>query len=188
MKYTLLTFTALSGVTFAQNFITPDSLSSTATSNPTREPLTAIIDGVTDSSLGQGVHLDDSTNTFPLDISFAFDTPQKINGFRLWNGWNYPGSSVEDFTLTFKDSGGSVLGSFSGTGSEPWSVASSSDFNDFSFAAIDNVSSIDWTIISTTVGGCEIREVAFSAVPVPEPSSPALLGLAGLALVLRRRK
>jgi len=56
-------------------------------------------------------------------------------------------------------------------------------------AAYANVQSIRLTGVNTDPGAFD--EVAFSSVSsaaVPEPSSAALLGLGGLALILRRRK
>jgi len=50
--------------------------------------------------------------------------------------------------------------------------------------------SISTAGLFTTTGGVRLKDidVSFDVVTVPEPSSSALLGLGGLALILRRRK
>jgi len=46
----------------------------------------------------------------------------------------------------------------------------------------------DLTITTTNPAGGRAPLAGFQIVEVPEPSSAALLGLGGLALILRRRK
>ena len=190
--FTQITLTILFGVLVggadAAVLITPDGASTTATlaTGPTRGPVTNLIDGIADSSNGQSIFIQTSSDTLPVTISFEFNTEQTLEGFRLWNGWNSPGNAVVDFNLNFRDSGGSSLFMFSGTGTDPAGIASAADFDDFTFTSIANVSSVDFVILtSNSANGPELREVGFLAV-VPEPSSALLLVSGAIAVGMRR--
>ncbi len=50
---------------------------------------------------------------------------------------------------------------------------------------IDNGSAVQFV---SNPDGTQVRQITFAETAVPEPSSTALLGLGGLALILRRRK
>ena len=172
-------------------FITPDAATTTATvgTGSSRGPVDNLIDGITDSSSGQSVFFPTASNTFPVTISFEFNADQNVNGFRLWNGWSSPGNAIANFDLTFRDDMGAILDSFSGTGTQPVGIAAPTDFDNFLFSEVANVSTVDLTI-TTVIGaaGPEFREVAFSTTPVPEPSSTVLLGVFGLFLAGIRKR
>ncbi|MGB0993072.1 MAG: PEP-CTERM sorting domain-containing protein [Akkermansiaceae bacterium] len=53
---------------------------------------------------------------------------------------------------------------------------------------VDTASSNVFLVINTNGGQVRVDNVRLDIEPVPEPSSAALLGLGGLALILRRRK
>lgn len=76
-----------------------------------------------------------------------------------------------------------VGGSATATASAP-----SGDFDRYVFFEIDGVAGDTFTVSTTSDSDSGISGIAFETVPIPEPSSTALLGLGGLALILRRRK
>lgn len=81
----------------------------------------------------------------------------------------------------------SLSGALTGTGSYSGTV----DLGSLGIAGIDTVGDIDGFFIAfagNEVGGGTTWVDTLAVTAVPEPSATALLGLAGLALILRRRK
>jgi len=93
--------------------------------------------------------------------------------FQVWFNDNRNGSTVNANTLTGADGGVELLGN--------------GQYAIGTFTA-DSTGSQDltWTETGSISGGATLNLVQLRAVP--EPSSAALLGLGGLALLLRRRK
>jgi hypothetical protein len=124
-----------------------------------------------------------SLGTISLDLAGDFD----IDAFYLWNDINIVNEGVRSFRLDFFDSTDISVGS-SGT----LSAVSKFAANEYTFAsAFRQVSRVDMVILGVS-GRVEIREIGFAgapSAPVPEPSTPALfaLGLAGIALLARRK-
>ncbi len=187
MKYTLITLTALSGAAFAQS-ITPTSVSGPETTHPGYGALSTIIDGDTS---GTGGIVNELNTSGPVTYTFGFDAPQDLTSLAVWQDeGTYASQGIDGFTLTFLDSAGTQIGS-SLSSNLAASTTPSFDPNPevYSFETVSGVSSVRLDITSAHNGWSDVREVAFNvAAPVPEPSSAALLGLGGLALILRRRK
>lgn len=132
-------------------------------------------------------------------------------GDALW--MNNHNSNTGDFgwVLTFTDLDDSILYDFtvlatSGNNAGSWSVTTGTGDTDNENYGIDRDNVLSWTNVASDGGtvvltgaatatadisGNTFRNagIAFASVTaVPEPSSTALLGLGGLALLMRRRK
>lgn len=134
-----------------------------------------------------------------FDLGFDMDLTNAV----LWKYGNKSGSpahSMKDFSFQF-NSAAAGTGTFSGaTSSFTLGLPSAGTGTSlggqvtqapetFSFSATD-VRYVKMSLISNhptgTAGNVSFNGIRFAAVP--EPSSTALLGLGGLALILRRRK
>jgi len=85
------------------------------------------------------------------------------------------------------DLGASISGvsvTFDGTSAGAHQSGQTSDAQDWGSFDISGVTSVTWTVPA----GSFAERVRFSAVTVPEPTSAALLGLGGLALLGRRKR
>ncbi len=184
MKYTLITLAALSGTAFAQT-ITNGNFSDTSGMDVDTSPGGTVFNGVPAgwaSSNGIVQVLDYNAFGNPSGFSSnyidTYDTlqavtlSQAVNGFTPgqqytlsydWGNWS---TTPYDMTISM----GNGLASHTGTGTETLSVA-------FNHTNGDSGSGFNTTNFTVT-----------PVNPVPEPSSAALLGLGGLALILRRRK
>jgi hypothetical protein len=100
-----------------------------------------------------------------VDVTFSTD-----------GGFNF-NTLVED--SEYDDFGGFAMSSTTGPG-----VAETKTFT--AVAGVTHIKFTDSTNHGATYTG--IGEIRFGAAAVPEPSTTALLGLGGLALILRRRK
>ncbi len=80
----------------------------------------------------------------------------------------------------------SFVGGTSGTFSQTYDISGFGG-GDFSIADVSNVLAV-FTVNAGAVGDGAISIDNFNMTAVPEPSSAALLGLGGFALILRRRK
>jgi hypothetical protein len=129
-----------------------------------------------------------STTAASLDL-FSFTVAgTDLDSQTLRLGVHFDGYSSNDglnFTWT-QTVGGSATAS-SGT------VISANDGYDFAFFDLNGASAGDTFVLSvsdnyTTSKWLNYDGVVFDTAPIPEPSSTALLGLGGLALLLRRRR
>ncbi len=133
-----------------------------------------------------------SNFTFPASILFEFSVGQTLSELHIWN-YAFKGGvetgGINAFTLDFFDGAGGTGSAIGAQVSDTTPIAAlptiSVDTTTFSDRV--GVRSVLLTM-NTSQGGTFVgaREIAFNAVP--EPSSTALLGLGGLALILRRRK
>jgi hypothetical protein len=202
------------GLASAQ-LVRPDSATASSTFSSSYDIGNAI-DG---SGLPAGFTLDDTHAAYARDnhwttrngaiaagtanATFFFDTPQTIAQFHLWNHQSNGGLAsngfyaVTQFDLRFFDADNNLLG-------EVLDVAAVggvgvSAVQSFALPTFDNVSSVYFGIDAnsaplthTGVNYTGVAEVAFSASPIPEASTSALLtlgllGLLGGAPALRRR-
>ncbi|MEJ6573377.1 MAG: PEP-CTERM sorting domain-containing protein [Akkermansiaceae bacterium] len=58
----------------------------------------------------------------------------------------------------------------------------------FDLTGVQDGDTFQLTVADVSIGWNHVAGVTFDTAPVPEPSTTALLGLGGLALILRRRK
>ena len=139
-----------------------------------------------------GLNLDNqylSDNTDGETFTFAF-TNQTIGEILIWNYSQNDARGLDAITKVEIDTGSGftdlslslTLQTASAAGDKAQSLGLGT--------AYTGVNAIRLTVAQADTGGGEsaggFNEVAFSTVP--EPSSAALLGLGGLALILRRRK
>ncbi|MBT8036430.1 MAG: PEP-CTERM sorting domain-containing protein [Verrucomicrobiae bacterium] len=124
--------------------------------------------------------------TFSLDQTISFDdmTFKTINETitlrsTAWVGDADASGTGWSFTTDATYGTFSILGA-SGPGTYDITTAGVSDVA----AGTD----ITFGYLGGAGGGEELSSFTITAAPVPEPSSTALLGLGGLALILRRRK
>ncbi|MFC5050438.1 PEP-CTERM sorting domain-containing protein [Rubritalea spongiae] len=99
---------------------------------------------------------------------------------------------TRDFRLAYSIDGGSEVEIQGWTGSQ---VLGSQTVNNYDFADFTTSDSVEFRIYwggsANNNGNARVYSDSFTlngSVAVPEPSSTALLGLGGLALILRRRK
>lgn len=105
-----------------------------------------------------------------------------------FHSWDPAGiTSPGDWTVTI----GGVTRNFTNSNQATGTAGNSSDVIDlstqFTEAQLQNTSGL--TLAGASNGGITaVSEYTITSTPVPEPSATALLGLGGLALILRRRK
>ncbi len=188
MKYTLITLAALSGISFGQT-ITTASISGT---DDKGRDLNRLLNGDTSGGNFVGWNGGQPYNTtipsFNIDLGGVYD----LTSFSLWNNAGSvltDAQGFKDLDLVFRNSGGNVIStleirSISSDGTSPFNQPLS----------VSNVASVDLNGVDSyflSLGSSDftLRQISFSGTaPVPEPSSTALLGLGGLALILRRKK
>ena len=123
--------------------------------------------------------------------TFSFTTAQSLTNFYLWNHLSTvpPANStnyyVTQFDLIFRNSSNNIIDSINNL----TAVAGGGAVQVYSFAQIDNVSSVTFSIDSNAgeiyTGLAEVR---FGLTAIPEPPVAAFtLGLLGLLAGVRRR-
>ena len=132
---------------------------------------------------------DRPTITIDFDLGGTFD----VDSVHLWN-WTYTGATdtrgVTSMDISFSSNGTDFVNTLQDVAFTPYAAASTSATSETqTFAAVNGVTHIRLTDINnagdTYIGFSEIR---FGAAAVPEPTTTALLGLGGIALILRRRR
>jgi hypothetical protein len=141
-------------------------------------------------------------------IVFDLGDTYNVEGIHVWNYWDVganPNQGVDDvnvlFATTLSDTFGSaasVANDFSGSVSLNFAEQTATAFQGAGeLVSLGSTKSARYvlfdiqtnhgygTLESSRVG---IGEVRFTGTAVPEPATTALLGLGGLALILRRRK
>lgn len=99
-------------------------------------------------------------------IQFYFSDTRTVSGIDL-RQLHFDDGNGNDSTIFTRGSGMSTYGTFVADGTGTQTINYTSD---------------------TPSGGVGLNGYVISTTPVPEPTSSALLGLGGLALILRRRK
>ncbi len=196
MKYTLITLAVLSGTAFAQTIVNGDfsDISGMTGGNVlTGVPTGWISDnGANVQVLTPGFQNNPAgfTSNY-VDINFSAQTSsisQNVSGFTSgqqytlsydWGNWY---STPYDMTISM----GGVSASHVGTG------VTTASANSFTFTADSDTETLRIAYNHTngdSQSGFNTTNFTVTPVnPIPEPSSAALLGLGGLALILRRRK
>lgn len=130
----------------------------------------------------------------PGSLSLEFDAINNADGINsklhtLVSNGTGTGPYVENryFTGTYSTNLSMVIN----TGSDLSTASVEFFINGVSQGTINHdVTGLDTLVIGNELGsgGTDIGSITFSSEAIPEPSSAALLGLAGVALVLRRRR
>ena len=140
-----------------------------------------------------------SSYTTPLDIIFTVPTDSTVGAIHTWPAagtteWN-TNNNMESADLSFSFDGGSTFTTTITVGDFARDFTSSKTTQTIEFAQQTGVDAIKLTNIYRFGGsigspGMNIAEIRFSEETsvIPEPSTTALLGLGGLALIFRRRK
>ncbi len=201
MKYTLITLAALTGATFAQTITNGDFSDTSGMTTKTDGEGTYYV-GVPNgwtSDNGNVQVLTASVRDNPANFSSnyvdvdnatqAVTLSQEVSGFITgkqytlsydWGNWH---SNPYDMTISMGN------GSASHIGNDGVKLATN---NSFTFTASGTTETLSIKYNHTngdSFTGFDSTNFKVTPVnPVPEPSSAALLGLGGLALILRRRK
>lgn len=143
--------------------------------------LAQLADGITtDGYPYNGFASWDSSGTITLDLDNAYD----LDGFILWNDVNVTGEGIAHFRLDFFGVGNSLLGSAGVFLAPQYQVEPET----FGFGPIHGVRRVDLVVIDSNQGPAfnriEIRELGFTTVAVPEPSSILLAATGGFVLLL----
>lgn len=137
-------------------------------------------------SLYNAVSSSDYTLTFTLDNSYNY----AISGYLSFVfGNQYGGNPNASITLAHAEVGGGTVEDFSATG--PSQPISASGILAPGIYVLSLSSSADVSLAGPTPlppGVNSGFNVQFSLTPTPEPGTPALLGLTGLALLARRSR
>lgn len=176
---------ALMGSAGAQQYIQPVSISSDDTL--TSGSFTNMIDNTSIADYSPNyVWKGESygTLTFSVDLGDDYD----VSELYFWN-YNSTSLMTVGIDLDFKDASGTSVGTWSGDPTIGTYVAAAGytsqtlDITDYS-----NVRTVDF-VLTGSASGTKFCDVGFGGVTtVPEPSSAALLGLGGVAMLLRRRR
>jgi hypothetical protein len=139
-----------------------------------------------------------------VEFTFTFNTAVDVDTVHFWTydrNTDSPGREIKDFDISFSTNGGTSYGST--TSLTNWldrdgaeitvdGVGDRIGHQSKTFTRQNDVTNIKFSSIvahndsNRYVGFSEIRFGSPDAIP--EPSTTALLGLGGLALILRRRK
>ena len=164
--------------------IIPSTTLPTLTVGDLTFPIDQIADGITSDAFPfNGFASSAATGTITLDLVGEFN----LNSFILWNDINVFAEGIQDFRLDFFNSAdGLIPVGFSTNFVAP---SGQSEAEEYVFnETVSGVSRVDLVVLSSIPGGfaerIEIREVAFTGTPVPEPltilGSATALGIGGL--------
>ncbi len=185
MKYTLITLAVLSSAAFAQTFTTND-VSAWQITDPSGTTAAAIAQTphpAWNNSLGLGwisTVADGQTgaNAGVYDFTLSF-TPNSIGSNTFTTTF-----AADDVVSQIVLNGAPVITPVIAPGSNNfWSPSTYS----FTGNTVSGVNTLTYRVGNPKFGPMGFTATV-TAVTVPEPSSAALLGLGGLALILRRRK
>lgn len=131
-----------------------------------------------------------AATVLPNSIRFDLGDTYTVSDLHIWQYAN-SGFWAKDITVQFSTDG--MAGTYSGSQTILLLEGSTGPVSSQNFSITPVIANaVQFTITSTyddpefTLAG--LSEVKFSGVAVPEPSSTALLGLSGLALMLRRKR
>ena len=146
--------------------------------------------------LSQGT-FEGASDPLPAHITYDLEGNYDLSSLTVWN-YNEAGASTSRGANNVEILvASSVGGSFTSLGNFTFEEAPGNDTTIFgedhllTAAAADNTRLIRFNITTSHSGDngfAGLSEVRFDGTTVPEPSTTALLGLGGLALILRRRK
>ncbi len=200
MKYTLITLAALSSAAFAQTIVNGD-FSDTSGLTPktggffngipngwtSTGPLQVLTPDYYNDSLGFGMNYVDLGGfpSQPVTVSQVVSgfTPGQV--YALSYQWGNMGDNNQDYPYDMTIAMGGASATHKGVGK-----VLATD-NTFTFTATNASETLSITFNATNGAsptGIDSTNFRVTPVQVPEPSSAALLGLGGLALILRRRK
>ncbi len=198
MKYTIIALAAISGSAFAQTIVNASFENPSSSSTAERSVGSNYFTGWTDGGTGS------YQNVINFSGLPAADGNQWIDLARTGQPsieQDFATTAGQRYTITF-DRGVWGNGSTK-TNSirvevgnlDTIDVATATDpgmnwvTNSHDFIAAGTSTNLKFTFESQDSGGLAgLDNIRITAAPVPEPSSAALLGLGGLALILRRRK
>ncbi len=199
MKYTLITLAALSGTAFAQTIINGNfSDTSGATAFAEGTVFNGAVPNGWTSNNGSVQMIAPAYSGNPAGFTSNYidvlngqqsvTLSQQVSGFtvgkqyKLSYDWGNRDGSAYDMTISM----GGASDSHKGTGIV---MATNNSFTFTAGAATETLSvAFNHTNGNTLTGFNSTNFKVTPVNPVPEPSSAALLGLGGLALILRRRK
>ena len=138
-----------------------------------------------------------TTGTLDATLTYTFTTTlaDQLTTIAVWNysQSNQPNRWADSVEVSV-DTGSGMTSIGTYTLSDPGTSSPfTADLIDLSGSNLTGVTAVALKINQGKLDGYNqhtsgLSEVAFQVQPVPEPSSTALLGLGGLALILRRRK
>ncbi|MEP3656130.1 MAG: trypsin-like peptidase domain-containing protein [Litorimonas sp.] len=114
-----------------------------------------------------------TTNSKTGLITFTFDKPYDLDGFKLWNDVNLRKEGIRTFRLDFE-----TLDGILSSGPEFTAVSAHIDAQIFNFPTIKNVESVNLHVLSslnedtTFMERIEVREIAFTGEPSIEVVLP----------------
>ncbi len=198
MKYTLITLAALPSAAFAQTIVNGDFSDTSGMSANTYQGVT-YYEGVPSGWTSDNGDIQVITPPFDgnragftsnyVDVSAttrAVTLSQQVSGFtpgqQYTVSYDWGNRLINAYDMTIS------MGGTSASHTGPAEVVAASNHS-FTFTAGTTTETLSIAYNHTNGNSnTGFNSTNFTVTPVPEPSSAALLGLGGLALILRRRK